>query len=128
MELDTIMALILFILGVVLTELESHDSTIPICYPRSQDLELHNLYSLQSSDNIHTYSALPHIQCYVFAQHGLSKHLNLWSLQDLLQSNLNLKRLDPKICASLESYAVKNPNDDPLSELRGKAVVLSKIK
>ena len=41
---------------------------------------------------------------YVFAKQGKSVHTHLWSLQQLLDSNSNLRELDPQIAAHLHQY------------------------
>ena len=41
---------------------------------------------------------------YVFAKQGKSVHTHLWSLQQLLESNSNLRELDPQIAAHVQQY------------------------
>lgn len=61
---------------------------------------------------------------FVYAHQGKSKHLAAWDLNDLLESNKNMHEVTKKY----SSEELVLPPDDPLSELRNKAVVLLKKK
>ena len=58
-------------------------------------------------------------QIHVFARHGKTSHLGLWSLRDLIQSNRNLVEVDPQRSNS-EEYVVPK---GALKESLGKKVV-----
>ena len=45
---------------------------------------------------------------YVFAKQGKSVHTHLWCLHDLLESNSNLRELDPQIAAHIDQYRVSS--------------------
>lgn len=45
---------------------------------------------------------------YVFAKQGKSVHTHLWCLHQLLESNSNLRELDPQIAAHVEHYVVSS--------------------
>ena len=60
---------------------------------------------------------------YVFARQGKSKHLGLWSLKDLLQSNGNLKEIDPKRSDSVD-YVI--PEGGIIEGLRNKILLIEK--
>ena len=61
---------------------------------------------------------------YVYAYQGKSKRPNVWSLHDLLQSNAQLTKLDPKIVANIEDFVI--PECGVEGGLCNKIVVLQK--
>ena len=64
-------------------------------------------------------------ELYVFARHGKSRHIGLWSHRDLQQSNGNLVEVGPRISYS-EEYIV--PHGGINEGLCSKVLVLSKQK
>ena len=45
---------------------------------------------------------------YVFAMQGKSVQTHLWCLHQLLESNSNLRELDPQIASHIEDYVVSS--------------------
>lgn len=77
-----------------------------------ESLDSHAMRELMVRDRVH-----------VFARHGKSAHLGLWSLKDLLESNGNLVEVDPKRADPLE-YVI--PQGGLKEGLRNKVIVVSK--
>lgn len=61
-------------------------------------------------------------QVHVFARHGKSSHLGLWSLRDLLESNGNLLEVDPQRSNPLE-YVI--PDGGLKEGIQNKIIILS---
>lgn len=94
-----------------------------------KDRVLHNLYHLPEHTSEGDPDSLLHVSeaacggdVYVFARHGKSRHLGLWRLDELLQSNANLMELDPS--KSPDQYVV--PSEGLSSALASQLVLLQK--
>ena len=59
---------------------------------------------------------------FVYGKHGKSRHLALWSLDDLVKSNGNLYELDPERAKDIEHYMI--PDEGVEGGLRGWLVLV----
>ncbi|KAK2150033.1 hypothetical protein LSH36_427g06028 [Paralvinella palmiformis] len=63
----------------------------------------------------------PDCRMQVLAIQGKSKRSQLWDIKTLLESNGQLRVIDPKIAASMENYRIKQLD----SELNARFIVLT---
>ena len=98
------------------------------CYPTSGHSSHYTIspvefaHHLRACFNQHPLSEyLENNQIYVLARQGKSVHLGLWSLKDLLESNANLREIDPKR-SNLSEYVI--PDGGFRKELKNKIVVI----
>ncbi len=78
-------------------------SLLECCHPLNSNpahYVVSEIQRLEFAELLKTFEAvgglLDRNRIYVFARHGKSSHLGLWSLRDLLESNRNLVEVDPR--------------------------------